>query len=59
MMCYKDMTFCTYYEDCSKSNECLKPFTREVLRQAMNWWGGVNAPIMTFAEKPECWEEKK
>ena len=58
MLCYKDMTFCPFYEDCKQATECHRPLTPEVIKQATEWWGGDDAPIAQFAEKPYCWAEK-
>jgi len=55
MICYRDMTFCTHYEDCGKANDCHRPLTEEVKKAAATWWkGGDGAPISTFVEMPDC-----
>ena len=56
MMCYKDMTFCTYYKDCSQADDCHRPLTPDVIEKAEKWM--KDPPICTFMEKPDCWEEK-
>jgi hypothetical protein len=52
MICYKDITFCTFYEDCKDAKECHRALTPEVIKQANEWM--KNPPIATFMEKPEC-----
>ena len=65
MICYRDMTFCTYYTSCTHGNTCNRALTPEVIKKADEWWngGGVlaednedmgEAPISVFAEKSEC-----
>jgi hypothetical protein len=55
MMCYKDMTFCPFWEDCASAKGCSRPLTPEVRIQADMWWGKAGAPICTYADKPDCW----
>ena len=57
MICYRDMTFCPFYSDCSSSSECGRALTPEVVRQAHKWWGDESAPIAQYGDKPECWKE--
>ena len=52
MICYRDMTFCSYYKDCVDAEDCSRPLTPEVLEQAEKWM--KNPPIAMFSEKPEC-----
>ena len=52
---YKDRTWCTYWKDCEKGAGCERALTREVFAQACLWWGNINAPIMQYIERPECW----
>ena len=54
MICYRDMTFCTFHEDCARAAECHRPLTDDVKAKAEKWWGGEGAPIAMFAQKPEC-----
>ncbi len=56
MLCYRDMTFCTFHEDCAKAPTCHRPLTDEVKRGAAEWWGGNDAPVALFLEKPACHE---
>lgn len=56
MMCYKDMTWCPFFGDCKKANECDRPLTAEVIIAAKAWWGKDDPPICVFTEKPSCHE---
>jgi len=59
MICFRDMCFCPYYEDCVNADGCGRALTPEVLAAADRWWGKPGAPIDRFAEKPSCWSEKE
>jgi hypothetical protein len=52
-----DMTFCKYYKECKKGNECSRALTDKVKKDAEKWWKGNDPPICIFAEKPDCYEE--
>lgn len=52
MICYKDMTFCTFYEDCEYGDKCLRALTDEVKADAERWM--KDAPICCFVDKPDC-----
>jgi hypothetical protein len=55
MLCYRDMTFCTHYEDCDKPADCHRPLTETVRKAATEWWDGEGTPpIAVFGEKPSC-----
>jgi len=56
VLCYKDMTFCSFYADCWKRMRCERPLTPEVIAAAQEWWGEGAPPIMQFAHKPDCHE---
>ena len=59
MICYRDMTFCTFYEGCG-ADRCDRALTPEVQEQADRWWGKEGgAPICVFGEKPECYKQKE
>jgi len=55
MMCYKDMTFCPYHEDCSTGEDCDRALTPKVIESAEKWM--KNAPICQYADKPKCFKE--
>lgn len=56
MICFRDRTFCRFYEDCEVAVQgmCDRPLTTEVELDAIEWWGGDDAPIAEFSEKPQC-----
>jgi hypothetical protein len=58
MICYRDRTFCQYYETCKNGKECDRSLTTKVIDDAEQWWGSKDAPICVFGEKPDCFEEK-
>ena len=53
MYCYKDMTFCTFYEECKGGLSCRRALTARVRLEA----NGI--PVCVYTEKPECYKEKK
>ena len=60
MLCYKDMTFCSFYKDCKDGETCERALTDEVKADAKNWgdsWGCDDTPICEFTEKPECFKK--
>ena len=56
VICYRDMTFCPYYEGCKNAHDCNRALTPEVREAARKWWGSDEAPIAVFTDKPNCWE---
>jgi hypothetical protein len=69
MLAYKDMTFCTFYKDCTQAKACRRPLTPEVQAQAEKWWRGngielgpectpTEAPIAVFVTPPPCHVKK-
>ena len=57
MQCYRDKTFCTFWEECKLGSECHRAYTSEVQKAAERWWKGDNPPICFFADKPKCFVE--
>lgn len=57
-MCYKDMTFCTFFEKCKDRDKCGRALTPEIQKAAEEWWGSKDAPFCTFVEKPECFKHE-
>ena len=53
MLCYKDMTFCSYYESCRNGVICDRTLTEEVVEAARKT--GLN--ISAFMSKPFCFKE--
>ena len=52
MLCYKDMTFCPYWEECNLGYQCDRALTQLIKDNAEKWM--KNAPISQFSEKPSC-----
>ena len=55
MICYKDMTFCRFHEDCNEGDTCERAATTEV-------WEGAEAiglPLSVYADKPQCFNQKE
>lgn len=59
MICFRDMTFCPFWIDCKDGKTCDRALTGKIYEAADKWWGGPEAPIMQFVEKPECFVENK
>ncbi len=55
MLCYRDMTFCGYYEDCRKGKTCHRALTIAVRNAAQS----NHLPICQFGEHPDCYKEKE
>ena len=56
MICYRDTTFCTYYQTCANQEDCNRKLTPEVKEAAIKWWGSDQAPVAMFADYPYCFE---
>lgn len=61
MMCYKDRTFCPFYNECDKGKTCGRALTPKVWKEAKIWWGNENdiPPINVYTNKPECFKKIK
>ena len=57
MFGYKDMTFCSFYKNCKDAENCHRPLTDKVKKDAEKWM--KNALICQFAEKPSCHKLKQ
>jgi hypothetical protein len=57
MICYRDMTFCPFWEECRKGKTCPRALTEKVREEAKKWWAGNagDAPIMQYTTKPSCY----
>ena len=61
MLCYKDMTFCSY-SDCERFSYCCRALTDRVHEDAEKWWKNgrdditSNPPICVFSAKPSCYQ---
>ena len=63
MICYKDMTFCSFWEECKEGKSCPRALTEKVEIEADRWWLSFHgstikngAPICQFVKKPECFK---
>lgn len=54
MICYKDKTFCPYWQLCKIGYKCELALTEKVKQDAAKWWGGDNAPIAVYKGFPPC-----
>jgi hypothetical protein len=52
MICYKDKTFCSYFQDCAHRKECKDKLTHGVKSAAER----TGLLISQWSEKPGCWE---
>jgi len=59
MICYRDRTYCPFYEGCAKGQECYMALTPQVREAAIKWWGSEDAPICQYVNKPECFTTKE
>lgn len=57
MVCYKDITFCRFWEECKIGKECYRALKPNVKKRAEE----IKLPICEFAEYPKCFmtREKK
>jgi len=55
MICYKDMAFCSYYEECKDGDSCERSLTEELIRDVNEF-----CPLLCrFTKKPSCFKKKK
>ena len=57
MICYKDKTFCKFYEECALGKDCSRALTPKVIEDASKWCISIGAPISIYSDKPECFKE--
>lgn len=50
MICYRDKTFCPFFETCSSAKGCDRPLTAEVVAAAER----AGLPIARYVSKPGC-----
>lgn len=53
MICYRDMTFCGFWEDCRNGEDCERALT-EIVRKGAEF---SRLPIAQFVDKPECYNK--
>jgi hypothetical protein len=54
MICFRDMTFCPFWETCAGATTCGRALTPEVVADAHRWWGNDKAPISQYTQPPTC-----
>jgi len=55
VICYRDMTFCPFSDDCEDGNECPRAITVDVQEGAERH----NLPLSRFVSEPDCFKEKE
>ena len=55
MECYRDRTYCKFWEKCKKGLKCDRSATDKVYSDAK----AFGAPLCLFIDPPECYKEKK
>lgn len=53
-----DKTWCPFYQFCKDGATCGRAWTKEVQADAVKWWGGIDAPVAYYSNKPECFVDK-
>ena len=41
MICYRDMTFCTFYKSCKDGESCERALTPKIKKEAEECWEGT------------------
>lgn len=57
MLCYKEMTFCTFFKECADGQGCSRALTDEVREAAKRWM--KDGPIAQWVKPPECFVKIK
>lgn len=57
MIGFRDMTYCPYYTECINGFTCERALTPVIKAAASKWWGGKDAPIVIYADKPKCFKQ--
>lgn len=55
VLCYHDMTFCRFWEECSDGKECGRRLTEGVIQDSNR----LGLLICQFSEKPRCFKTIK
>lgn len=54
MICYRDQTFCSFYDTCKQGGICVRALTPEIREAAKQ----KKLPLSQFVDPPEeCYEE--
>lgn len=59
MIHYMDMTFCPFWKECAKGEQCERAITDEVRKAAKKWWHGDDYPMALYSQAPACYAEKE
>lgn len=51
MICYRDMTFCPFWQDCTQGAKCPRAATTFVFSEARR----LRIGVCQFMERPDCW----
>jgi len=54
MMCYKDMTFCTFYDECEAGEECKHGLTETIKLDAQR----AGLLISAYVDRPDCFKAR-
>lgn len=52
MMCYRDRTFCQFYDDCKDGNRCVRALTPTIRERAE----AFGLYISQYVDRPECFK---
>lgn len=55
MLCYRDMTFCTFDALCANAPGCPRPLTARIRADAER----LGLGICTFLERPDCFTQRE
>ena len=58
MICYKDKTWCPFWNDCKNGLTCDRALTTETRLAANKWWGTQEAPMCIYGAFPDCFIKK-
>lgn len=53
-MCYKDRSWCSYYQTCTNAPGCDRAMTEKDFELARD----LNLPISWMIDKPSCYKEE-
>lgn len=56
MICFRDKTFCSYWQACTKGETCERALKPEVIVDGTKWWGSEDFPIAMYTAKPSCFD---
>ena len=63
MLCYKDITFCPFWEECKDGSKCKIALTDEIYEAGIKWSKEVvetdDVLICQLVNKPDCFKGRK